>query len=374
MLAQRPGIFNQHGPPGASIWENGTEDPDSRRRNLSRATGGASESSAKTSMLAEMYRPPFELISPLRTWEGVRAAGKEEEKWILINIQDSNIFDCQVLNRDIWKDSQIQETVRENFIFKQYNKQDPQAASYIRFYFHAVDSEDAYPHIAIVDPRTGEQVKVWSGTPAPKATDFLMQLHEFLDRYSLSAFSRNPVATRKAEKKTEKDPHTMTEEEQMEMALQQSLGGRAGPREDDPDNLTKPESSTDKGKGKAASGEIMQDDEMKDGPASDYTDDIAEMPHASISSNSPHTEPAQNTPNTTRIQFRHPGGRIVRRFVVSDPVRRIFEWLKADPLEGKSGVQFELVFMGKNLMDVVNSTIEEAGLKNGSVMVEFTEG
>lgn len=106
-------------------------------------------------MLAEMYRPPFELMSPARTWEAVRASGKEEEKWILINIQDPNIFDCQVLNRDIWKDAQIQATVREHFIFKQYTKSDPQAAQYVRFYFQSVDSEDAYPHIAIVDPRTG---------------------------------------------------------------------------------------------------------------------------------------------------------------------------------------------------------------------------
>ena len=373
---QRPGIFNQETPTGPSIWENGNENPELRRRNLARATGGASETSSKTSMLAEMYRPPFELISPLRSWEGVRAAGKEEKKWILINIQDPNIFDCQVLNRDIWKDTQIHETVKENFIFKQYNKSDPQAASYVRFYFHTVDSEDAYPHIAIVDPRTGEQVKVWSGTPAPKAPDFLMQLHEFLDRYSLNAFSKNPVATRKAEQKRLHDPEKMTEEEQMEMALQYSLGSKSGSKVDDPDVLTKSE-IMGKGKGKAAPPPavvqgLAMSDETQDAP--DPQDGVTANPVASISLASPHFEPAQSAPNTTRIQFRHPGGRIVRRFEVSDPVRRIYEWLKADPLEGKAGVPFELVFMGKNLIEVVDTSIEEAGLKNGSVMVEFTEG
>ena len=42
-------------------------------------------------------------------------------------------------------------------------------------------------------------------------------------------------------------------------------------------------------------------------------------------------------------------------------------------MEGKEGVDLELIFMGKNLMPVIDQTIEEAGLKNGSVMVEFIQ-
>lgn len=64
---------------------------------------------------------------------------------------------------------------------------------------------------------------------------------------------------------------------------------------------------------------------------------------------------------------------MIRRFALADPVRRIYEWLKASPLEGKEGVEFELVFMSKNLMDSLEHSIEEAGLKNGTVMVEFLE-
>jgi len=39
--------------------------------------------------------------------------------------------------------------------------------------------------------------------------------------------------------------------------------------------------------------------------------------------------------------------------------------------EGKQGAEFELVFMGKNLMDGLDLSVEAAELKNGSVMVEF---
>ena len=310
-------------------------------------------------MLAEMYRPPFELISKARTWEATRAEGKEDEKWILINIQDSNIFDCQVLNRDIWKDASIQATVKEHFIFKQYTKNDPQAAQYVRFYFHSVDSEDAYPHIAIVDPRTGEQVKVWSGTPAPKPMDFLMQLHEFLDRYSLKADARNPVAKRKAEPKQEKNPDKMTEEEQMAMAMQNSLDASrrgSGPKEDDPDQLTRRSMEPEVG---GTNGHTV--------PVS------AAPPFSKISSTSAHTEPDAKAPDQTRIQFRHSGGRVIRRFLLAEKVERIYEWFKAEPLPEMTQKEFQLIYMGQDLIGAVEEgkTIGDAGLRNGTVMVEF---
>ena len=364
LYSGRAGIFNQQGDDSSTaVWDE--EDSQTRRQHLSRATGGASESSSKSNMLAELYRPPFELISPRRTWEGVRAEGKEEEKWILINIQDPNIFDCQILNRDIWKDEQIQATVRESFVFKQYTKTDQQAAEYIRFYFQSVDSEDAYPHIAIVDPRTGERVKVWSGTPAPKAGDFLMQLHEFLDRYSLKADAKNPIAKRKREERKSKEVDKMTEDEMMQMAMQQSMTAErkgSGPKEDDPDDLTK---SQNWGEASATNGHSV--------PASASKD--AETPFAGISAASPHTEPDAQAPDQTRIQFRHPGGRVIRRFLLQEPVVRIFEWLKAEPLSPEmSGKEFQLVAMGRNLLDAVEQgeTVEAAGLKNGTVMVEFS--
>ncbi len=374
-----PGIFNQRPPPSAaSIWDNGNN-PDAHRRNLARATAGASESSSKSNLLAEMYRPPFEIMSPLITWEAVRNEGKNEEKWILINFQDPNIFDCQVLNRDIWKNEQIQETVKENFLFKQYMKHDPQAETYVRFYFQAYESMDAYPHIAIVDPRTGEQMKVWSGLPAPKPIEFLTQLHEFLDRYSLKANIKNPVARRKPEAKKELNVDKMSEEEMLEMALQNSLGATPGPKEEDPDVLTKSVNGVDMGKAKVTDQQPaaipVADAIMTDMDECDNSSDggVAVHPFSNISTGNPHTEPAADAPNTSRIQFRHPGGRVIRRFSLTDSVRRMYEWLKASPMEGKEGVDLELIFMGKNLMPVIDQTIEEAGLKNGSVMVEFIQ-
>ena len=324
-------------------------------------------------MLAEMFRPPFEIMYK-QSWDNARHDGRENEKWLLVNIQDMSVFDCQVVNRDMWKNKGVAETITEHFLFMQYTRDDPRAEQYINYYFQGFEDTAEYPHIAIVDPRTGEQVKVWSGKP-PNPADFLMQLHEFLDRYSLKAHARNPVAKRKPEAKKEKQIHQMTEDEMLEMAMKESLAGQAsGSRAADPDELTRSIGDLNKGKGIAGSDE---DEEMLD-PASAEPNGHARSsvpaadPFSFIPSDQPHTPPAPG-PGTTRIQFRYSGGRIIRLFALVDPVRRIYEWLKAEPLEGKEGLEFELVSMSKNLIESLELSIEEAGLKNGTVMIEFLE-
>jgi hypothetical protein len=300
-------------------------------------------------------------------WDDARHKGKNEGKWILVNVQDPSIFDCQQLNRDIWKHEGIREVVKENFVFMQYSKDDPRGNQYIQYYFPLRDSDAAYPHIAIVDPRTGEQVKVWSGPPIPVAGEFLMQLIEFLDRYSLDVTKKNPVAKRKPEKPKAVDVDRLTEEEMLDLALQNSLANAetsGGPKEDDPDDLTKSFGDVSKGKGKEV--EIVESSNGHAGSSASAS------PFSRIPPNNPHIEPSPG-PDVTRVQIRHANGRVVRRFDVHDPVRRIYEWLKAEPIEGKAGVEFDLKGMGKDLIECLDETIADAGLKNSTLMVEFVE-
>ncbi|KAL8691293.1 MAG: hypothetical protein Q9218_003453 [Villophora microphyllina] len=365
---ERPGIFNQS--VAGSIWNGEESNSADNRDRLARATAGASEASSKSRTLAEMYRPPYDLVSRI-SWDQARQLGKEGEKWILVNVQDPSIFDCQILNRDIWKDPGIKETVKENFIFMQYTKDDERSSQYCQYYFQNRESQDAYPHIAIVDPRTGEQVKVWSGPPVPKALDFLMQLHEFLDRYSLKASAKNPVAKRKPEIKKETQIEKMTEEQMLEMAMQNSLAASGSTREHDPDDLTR---SINQGNLGRESTDVATTTATEDGgQAQENGAGMPPSPFATISATKPHSEPAADVPST-RMQFRHPNGRVVRKFALSDRVQRIYEWLKASPIEGREGVDFELVFMQKNLIGSLDDSIEQAGLKNGTVMIEFLEG
>ncbi|KAI0386008.1 hypothetical protein F5Y04DRAFT_268691 [Hypomontagnella monticulosa] len=347
-----------------------------RPRNPAGTSGASGTSENTTRRLRDLFAPPNTLISRLPL-DAARDVGKEEKKWILVNLQKMDDFRCQVLNRDHWKNEDIISLVREHFIFLQYTLDDPLAQSYTTFYFanQAHEDENNYPHVSIIDPRTGEQVKVWSGDSFPSPAEFHSDLVEFLDRYSLAANSKNPVVKSKPKQKP-MDIGRMTEEEMLEMALRNSLGedtGSSGPSVQDPDALTKSNPDIGKGKGKAVDESI----DLTSGPAQTPLSPPAATGSAfsRISSTNPHVEPENNPAATTRIQFRHAGGRIIRRFSVTDPVRRIYEWLKAEPLEGKEGVQFELKAMpaGRDLIEELDKTIEEAGLKQGTVMVEYIE-
>jgi hypothetical protein len=300
------------------------------------------------------------------SWDEARDEGKDSKKWILVNLQDMSDFNCQALNRDIWKDEAIKSLVKENFVFLQYDKTDFAAEQYITFYFpnEGHQNPDNYPHVSIIDPRTGEQVKVFSGIPFPNALDFHAQLVEFLDRYSLSAHSKNPVSKAKRPERAV-NVDRMTEEEMLEMALQNSLDANGGPKQPDipdPDELTKSTGALAEGKGKEA--------------AEPEASSAQESAFARIPSDRPHVEPPADPKTTTRLQVRNPPGRIIRRFGLEEPVSRIYEWLKAEPLPGKEGVEFELKSMppqSVNLIEHLDETIQEAGLANAVVMLEFIE-
>lgn len=93
-----------------------------------------------------------------------------------------------------------------------------------------------YPHIAVIDPRTGERLKNWSGFIDPevlyheskknssirKEITFLFAVLEFLQTHSLDDFSasKTPDKTKKPKKGSILD---ISEEEQLELAMKQSL-------------------------------------------------------------------------------------------------------------------------------------------------------
>ncbi|KAH8167239.1 hypothetical protein CIB48_g998 [Xylaria polymorpha] len=364
---RNPNPFDQ----APSIWDDGAAPP------LLPNPQPDPNPASRAALLRDLFRPPHDLISDA-TWDEARDEGKEEKKWIMVNLQDLEVFQCQVLNRDVWKEENVRTLVKEHFIFLQYDKKERRAQSYIQLYFPngAHENSDNYPHVSIIDPRTGEQVKVWSGESFPKPSEFYGDLIEFLDRYSLAANSKNPVVQSKP-KRQPIDIGRLTEDEMLQLAMQNSLennGGSSGSSVQDPDMLTKANEDTGKGKGKATN-EVVDLTSNSAQPPPGPSHDTAESAFSRIPSTNPHVEPENNPATTTRIQFRHSGGRIIRRFAVADAVHRIYEWLKAEPFEGKEGVMFELKAMpaGADLINELDKTIEETGLKQGTVMIEFIE-
>lgn len=120
----------------------------------------------------------------------------------MINVQDPTEFSCQVLNRDLWSDTIVKDIVKESFIFlqvskiiylfvfchfklifhlnktkKKYTNNSSDGTRYSTFY-----TVNGYPHLAIIDARTGERIKVWEKALSP--TDFMMDVTEFMEQNS----------------------------------------------------------------------------------------------------------------------------------------------------------------------------------------------
>lgn len=114
--------------------------------------------------LAEIYAAPTELCFA-GTFDELRAAGRREHKWLLINIQSPTEFASQQLNADTWRDETLRAVLGSSFLFWQQYYDSPHGGTYCRFYLPNATGPTpvGLPHIAVVDPITATSVKVRDG-------------------------------------------------------------------------------------------------------------------------------------------------------------------------------------------------------------------
>lgn len=304
-----------------------------------------SKTFSKEERLTRLFRPPFDIISKLSI-DDARLKARKKKKWLMINIQDSGIFQCQVLNRDLWSHKYIKRLIKKSFVFLQYQFESRSAEPYRNFY--NLQSKNNLPHIAILDPITGERLKQWNET-VPNPENFIDDVNKFLQQFSLDPSSTNPTIK---EPPKPIDPTTLTEEQQMELAIQQSLGTT----QQNPISIT-----NDTNEERIDSKQVEQANEKKD----DF-DQIELVKHE---------EPANKLGITTRIQIRTGDGkRFIRRFdATTDTVRVVYEVIKTE-MEGYDICKFILSDHKRHdLIEKLNMTIEDAGLKNSSLLLEKVE-
>ncbi|KAI5958385.1 ubx2 [Candida margitis] len=338
--------------------EEGNEDIEEIVRSHSGAAGRRrrlrqnrdSELTSTQRRLANLFRPPFDIIS-IMTLDQARAKAKEENKWILINIQDSSEFQSQVFNRDFWSNSRIKQVVKESFIFLQYQCDSFDGESYVNFY-HV----DGFPHLGILDPLTGERVRKWKDGEVPDVQTWLDEVFDFLDKFSLHPDSNNPLV----QHETRIDPESLSEEQQIELAMKQSVldNGKSGKTYDDAINLD----SDDDEEANTLPPPTAQTEE-------DVFDSIKPIEHK---------EPAEQP--TTRVQIRFPNGkRLVRKLLLDDTVVVLFQWLKSvlqqNPEDYGLGPEDRFTLSNSSnksfkFIENLDETIEEANLKNASILLE----
>jgi hypothetical protein len=146
----------------------------------SRVLTGNSEDphSKKMRTLADLFKPPFDLLVQ-GEFEQVKNIAQQRNRWLLVNIQETSIFDCQKMNRDTWSDPGVKAVVTANFILWQVLKTNEEGARYCRFY-----PVEIMPHLAIIDSRTGERLEVWEGFVEP--VQLIAFLEKFLETHSLT--------------------------------------------------------------------------------------------------------------------------------------------------------------------------------------------
>lgn len=240
--------------------------------------------------------------------------GVKEERWMLINIQDPTILKCQALNRDIWNDPKIVDMVREKFIFLQCRREEYRAREYISFHFSISRLHgNVYPHIAILDPRTGEQLKLWTGY-VPKAKDFIADIREFLELYTLNPRAKNPVGTvQGGEIKTmtavEADEPWYIQSVEQPRGFFDDLYGVSDPEAVPYENPTSPAS---------------QSPEVNVSHFDETPSSIPKTEPIYLSQSTSHTRPAR----AIIINFGQLSGQsTTHQFSISDPVRAMYEWL-----------------------------------------------
>ncbi|XP_028405810.1 UBX domain-containing protein 7-like isoform X2 [Dendronephthya gigantea] len=167
----------------------------------------------KYKTLKDLFKPPLDIIHK-GTFETAKVTGEQEGKWLIVNIQDSKEFKCQQLNRDVWSNEAVRNIMADHFILWQVYRDSDDGDRYTQFY-HVTK----FPHLSVLDPRTGEKLVEWDTVDAQSfcevATEFLM--HHSLGKESNGCFS--PAAKRRKRESI----IDASEDSQLEAAIAASL-------------------------------------------------------------------------------------------------------------------------------------------------------
>ncbi|KAF4657796.1 UBX domain-containing protein 7 [Perkinsus chesapeaki] len=140
-----------------------------------------------------LFNLPKGLSSPLPFAEVLQKA-RAEKRWLIVNIQDNENFLSHSLNRDIWKQSMVQDLLKTSFILWQRSKEEAEAVQYLSYYCKGLD-QASLPLVHVLDPRTGRKCEEWDVSKFAKdAVEALQKMTDFTDRYD---FDKQPPTRRR---------------------------------------------------------------------------------------------------------------------------------------------------------------------------------
>lgn len=180
-------------------------------------SGDTSHPSALNSLFAA---PSF---SDKRQWYECLQTGKDSQRWVFVNIQHKEVFECHRLNRDLWSDETVIEIMTANFVFWQRDTDSTEGSVFCQRYKVDVNDKTNLPFLCVVDPRTGQLIKSWTSGAWTRggphvAADFL---YSFLDRNSLQNTPTGHDLSRGESSKRPVPDHSATSSDAEPMGVKQ---------------------------------------------------------------------------------------------------------------------------------------------------------
>lgn len=304
--------------------------------------------------LSDLFAAPTEILFKNGGFQNARTTAKDSRRWLLVNIQRDAEFASHALNRDVWRDELVENLVREGFIFWQTMDQTAEGRTYTeRYQVHD------FPHIGIVDPRTGRLLwrkEGWTQANPMTAELFAEMAMDFCSRNS---FDRAPQAPRPSGARVPKRPmQQMSEDEQLQAAMRASMGDVVADEDKKEEDGDSDEEI-----------EYIAPDTEESKPAA-----IKSPP--SMSTDLIGMDVGQEPPSGARIQLRMPDGkRVVRKFPGDSLVKIVYAFVAQSNEEARGGREFVLMagFPPSDLIDECEKTIDECKLAGQAVAVRWKE-
>lgn len=160
-----------------------------------------------------------------------RKRARELNRWLLLTIHAPTDFASQAMNRDLWNSALLQSFIKDNFVFMQIIVGGGEEKRYSSFYPY----DGLYPHVALIDPRTGERVETLlvASIPVPgfklvpTDRDMLEILGDFLAQNPLDPL---PSTSDESRKRSTSSPKLEIVEESAKKTLTESLVPKPTPQ------------------------------------------------------------------------------------------------------------------------------------------------
>lgn len=314
----------------------GTGGPSRQDTEMGGAGTGPGGQAINQLFAAPAYNDPKPFFDAVQT-------AKAEGKWVLVNIQQAEVFASHQLNRDVWSDDTIQDIVTGSFIFWQRDDKSTEGVQFCTYY----KCGHQLPNICVIDPRTGRRVKEWDGRKWVESHAAAEYLFGFLDEFSMS---RSPPAGSPAASPT--------------MQASSQPAGGSGPDfhltgMDDAMAGATPTSGPSNAD--AAAAQTPAPAEAAVAPAAPQ-ELPAEMPE----------EPSE-TAEHIKVSMRLPSGsRVTRRFLPSEDLRQLFSVASAHTEQPVSRIDVSMQFPKRSLRDVeggLSASLRDAQVAGSMVVV-----